>query len=315
MAESHKPQQHLQQEPEQQTTTSMSTKPQQKRLCDYCNETTALLYCRADSAKLCLSCDHEVHSTNQLFSKHTRLLLCDDCHASPVSVYCETEHSALCQICDCERHSLSSSPSTHNRRPIEGFTGCPSGNELMEILGFEDLGHKQSLSFSEETDGFMGSGLDDDYSDLFVWDSPAVCIDDLIMSSDSGPNFQASGAPPLPKENGEAANQVFLPSTLPGSNFEESCAVPDKETNISDSASHINYGREAEPQPRTTGTLPVLPNAGTHELSSQDRDSAISRYKEKRQTRRYDKRIRYESRKVRAETRTRIKGRFAKLDR
>ncbi|KAG5231797.1 zinc finger protein [Salix suchowensis] len=104
-------------------------------------------------------------------------------------------------------------------------------------------------------------------------------------------------------------------SSTYGSNFEESCAVPDKETNISDSASHINYGREAEPQPRTTGTLPVLPNAGTHELSSQDRDSAISRYKEKRQTRRYDKRIRYESRKVRAETRTRIKGRFAKLDR
>lgn len=69
----------------------------------------------------------------------------------------------------------------------------------MEILGFEDLGHKQSLFFSEETDGFMGSGLDDDYSDLFVWDSPAVSIDDLILSSDSGPNFQASGAPPLPK--------------------------------------------------------------------------------------------------------------------
>ncbi|KAB5527471.1 hypothetical protein DKX38_021318 [Salix brachista] len=312
----------------------MNTKSQQKRLCDYCNETTALLYCRADSAKLCLSCDHEVHSTNQLFSKHTRLLLCDDCHASPVSIFCETEHSALCQICDCERHSLSSSPSTHNRRPIEGFTGCPSGNELMEILGFEDLGHKQSLFFSEETDGFMGSGLDDDYSDLFVWDSPAVSIDDLIMSGDSGPNFQASGTPLLPKasihfcflimtvklklvraENGEAANQVFLPSTLPRSNFEESCAVPDKEINISDSASQINDGREAEPQPRTIGTLPVLPNAGTHELSSQDRDSAISRYKEKRQTRRYDKRIRYESRKVRAETRTRIKGRFAKLDR
>lgn len=30
---------------------------------------------------------------------------------------------------------------------------------------------------------------------------------------------------------------------------------------------------------------------------------------------RYDKQIRYESRKVRAEGRTRIKGRFAKMDR
>ncbi|KAI5565259.1 hypothetical protein POPTR_014G134601v4 [Populus trichocarpa] len=314
MTESLEPQHHQQQEPKQQTTTIMNPKPQQKRLCDYCNDTTALLYCRADSAKLCLSCDHEVHSTNQLFSKHTRSLLCDVCHTSPVSIFCETEHSVFCQNCDLERHNLSSFPSTHNRRPIEGFTGCPSGNELMEILGFEDMGLKQSMLFSEETDGFMGSGLDDGYSDLFVWDSTAVSIDDFIMSSDSGPNLQALGVPPLPKENGEAANQVSFPSTLPGSNFEESRAVPEKEFNISDSASHINDGHEAEPQPSTIGTLPVLPNDGTHELSSQERDSAISRYKEKKQTRRYDKRIRYESRKVRADSRTRIKGRFAKLD-
>jgi len=89
------------------------------------------------------------------------------------------------------------------------------------------------------------------------------------------------------QENGEAANQVSFPSTLPGSNFEESYAVPEKEFNISDSASHINDGHEAEPQPSTIETLPVLPNVGTRELSSQERDSAISRYKEKKQTRRY----------------------------
>ncbi|XP_011033605.1 PREDICTED: zinc finger protein CONSTANS-LIKE 13-like [Populus euphratica] len=292
----------------------MNPKPQQKRLCDYCNDTTALLYCRADSAKLCLSCDHEVHSTNQLFSKHTRSLLCDVCHTSPVSIFCETEHSVFCQNCDLARHSLSSFPSTHNRRPIEGFTGCPSGNELMEILGLEDLGLEQSMLFSEETGGFMGSGLDDGYSDLFIWDSTAVSIDDFIMSGNSGPNLQALGAPPLPKENGEAANQASFPSTSPGSNFEESCAVPEAEFKISDSASHINDSHEAEPQPSSIGKLPVLPNVGTHELNSQERDSAISRYKEKKQTRRYDKRIRYESRKVRADSRTRIKGRFAKLD-
>jgi len=177
----------------------MKPRQQQKRLCDYCNDTTALLYCRADSAKLCFSCDHEVHSTNQLFSKHTRSLLCDACHASPVSIFCQTEHSVFCQNCDWERHSLSSLSSTHIRRPIEGFTGCPSGNELMTILGFEDLGLKKSLFFSEESDGFLGSELDDGCSDLFLWDSPAVCIDDLIVSSDSGSNFQTLGVPPLPK--------------------------------------------------------------------------------------------------------------------
>ncbi|XP_062208893.1 uncharacterized protein LOC133910553 [Phragmites australis] len=45
-----------------------------------------------------------------------------------------------------------------------------------------------------------------------------------------------------------------------------------------------------------------------------DRDSIISRYKEKRKARRFDKQVRYESRKVRADGRLRIKGRFAKAN-
>lgn len=49
------------------------------------------------------------------------------------------------------------------------------------------------------------------------------------------------------------------------------------------------------------------------ELLCPDRDSVLSRYKEKRKTRRYDKLIRYETRKARADSRVRIKGRFAKV--
>lgn len=184
---------------------TMKLVPQtQSRLCDYCNDTTALLYCRADSAKLCLSCDREVHSTNQLFSKHTRSKLCDSCDNSPASIFCETEHSVLCQNCDWENHRLCLS-SVHNRRPIEGFSGCPSVSELVTSLGFEDVGCEKALFLSEDSDGFPKSELDgsvfgDGLSDLLVWDSPTIgSIDDLIVSCDSGHNFQALGVPPLPK--------------------------------------------------------------------------------------------------------------------
>ncbi|CAL1392513.1 unnamed protein product [Linum trigynum] len=74
--------------------------PQPPRLCDYCNQATIVLYCRAHSARLCLACDREVHSTNQFFTKHTRWLLCDACDASPASIFCETEGSVLFQNCD-----------------------------------------------------------------------------------------------------------------------------------------------------------------------------------------------------------------------
>ncbi|XP_064945667.1 zinc finger protein CONSTANS-LIKE 13-like [Musa acuminata AAA Group] len=49
-----------------------------------------------------------------------------------------------------------------------------------------------------------------------------------------------------------------------------------------------------------------------NELLVKNRGDAMLRYKEKRKTRSYDKRIRYESRKARADTRKRVKGRFVK---
>lgn len=173
------------------------------RLCDYCNDRVAVLYCRADTAKLCLFCDKEVHSTNQLFSKHSRSQLCDVCDASPASIFCETEHSVLCTNCDWESHSQSNLrvSSVHNRRPIESFSGCPSVNEMFAIIGFDDLDSK-ALFLNDETRNYSHfDGVDSDgFSDLFAWETPDfVSLDDLIVSSSAGHNFQAIGVPPLPK--------------------------------------------------------------------------------------------------------------------
>lgn len=181
------------------------------RLCDFCGESIALLYCRADSAKLCLSCDREVHSTNQLFTKHTRLLLCDSCNSSPASIFCSTDNSVLCQNCDWESHNLSSSSSPHDRRPLEGFSGCPSVTELLAILGFEDFGKKALFGGGEG--GIVGSdlgGSDYGFEDFLVWDTPSfVTLDDLIVSSGSQHTFQAMGVPPLPKVSASLHNCFF----------------------------------------------------------------------------------------------------------
>ena len=45
-----------------------------------------------------------------------------------------------------------------------------------------------------------------------------------------------------------------------------------------------------------------------------NRKSALVRYREKKKNRQFDKKIRYESRKVRADGRIRIRGRFARAD-
>jgi hypothetical protein len=48
------------------------------------------------------------------------------------------------------------------------------------------------------------------------------------------------------------------------------------------------------------------------QLSPMDREARVLRYREKKKTRKFEKTIRYASRKAYAETRPRVKGRFAK---
>lgn len=47
-------------------------------------------------------------------------------------------------------------------------------------------------------------------------------------------------------------------------------------------------------------------------LTGAERDARVSRYREKRKKRKFEKTVRYASRKAYAETRPRVKGRFAK---
>ncbi|XVF13854.1 hypothetical protein REPUB_Repub09cG0004900 [Reevesia pubescens] len=107
-------------------------------LCDFCNSKPAVLYCRADSAKLCLFCDQQVHSANALSLKHVRSQICDGCKNKPASFLCSNDNLMLCQDCDWNSHSSNCSVSPlHQRSPVEGFSGCPSVAELASLFGFD----------------------------------------------------------------------------------------------------------------------------------------------------------------------------------
>lgn len=117
----------------------LSRKPECRETvpCDFCNDQIAVLYCRADSAKLCLFCDQHVHSANILSRKHLRSQICDNCSSEPVSVRCATDNLVLCQECDWDAHGSCSVSAAHDRTPVEGFSGCPSALELASAWGFD----------------------------------------------------------------------------------------------------------------------------------------------------------------------------------
>ncbi|XP_042057295.1 zinc finger protein CONSTANS-LIKE 14-like [Salvia splendens] len=105
--------------------------------CDFCGERQAVLYCRADSAKLCLSCDHHVHCANALSKKHLRSQICDNCAAEPASFSCSTDGLVLCQDCDWDAHGSRLVAAAHDRCPVDSFSGVPSAFELAAAWGLE----------------------------------------------------------------------------------------------------------------------------------------------------------------------------------
>lgn len=107
--------------------------------CDYCDSKSAVLYCRADSARLCLVCDQHVHSANALSLKHVRSQICDNCRNDAASVRCLTDNLVLCPRCDWDSHGGGGASSTtlHQLRRVEGLSGCPSVTEIASALGID----------------------------------------------------------------------------------------------------------------------------------------------------------------------------------
>ncbi|XP_059640061.1 B-box zinc finger protein 18-like isoform X2 [Cornus florida] len=83
-----------------------------RTLCDACESAAAVLFCAADEAALCRSCDEKVHMCNKLANRHVRVGLadpsavprCDICENAPAFFYCEIDGSSLCLQCDMIVH-------------------------------------------------------------------------------------------------------------------------------------------------------------------------------------------------------------------
>uniref|UniRef100_A0A2N9ICE1 B box-type domain-containing protein n=1 Tax=Fagus sylvatica TaxID=28930 RepID=A0A2N9ICE1_FAGSY len=105
-----------------------------EKICEFCTALRPVVYCKADAAHLCLSCDAKVHSANALSSRHLRSLLCDLCRFHPAYVRCTDHRMFMCRSCD---RSLHDGPSQHQKRVISSYMGCPSAKDFAALWGFE----------------------------------------------------------------------------------------------------------------------------------------------------------------------------------
>ncbi|KAL0875500.1 hypothetical protein Bca101_025205 [Brassica carinata] len=225
------------------------------RSCDACKSVSAAVFCRVDSAFLCIACDTSIHS----FSRHERVYLCEVCEQAPAAVTCKADAASLCAACDSDIHSANPLASRHERVPVESFFDSAVAR------------------ISPSTFGVLGSSATVDLTAVPVMEN----ADEL--------DFCRSKLSTFTYPTQSISHSVSTSSLEYG-------VVPDGTTTVPFNRSTITTSTA------TTGEQP----------SSMDREARVLRYREKRKNRKFEKTIRYASRKAYAESRPRIKGRFAK---
>lgn len=118
------------------------------RGCELCHGAAAV-YCAADEAHICWTCDAKVHSANFLVARHTRVVLCGSCGIPTSWRVSGVEFTPLAGFCaecaqqesqgECNDGSVVDTRSVPRPaefcHPVSGYeTGCSSSNAEGEVL-------------------------------------------------------------------------------------------------------------------------------------------------------------------------------------
>ncbi|GMJ01485.1 B-box domain protein 6, CONSTANS-like 5 [Hibiscus trionum] len=260
--------------------------------CDACKSAAAVIFCRADWVFLCLNCDSKTHSG------HERVWMCEVCEQAPAVVTCKADAAALCVTCDSDIHSVNPLARRHERVPVEPF--FDSADSIVKSSPF---------SFLVPTDH---DGTDCKQE---MEKTNKIKTGDLFFSEmDPFINFDLQNSS---RQLHKAAMDSVVPvQTKPAT-------IPPINNGTFSYQTQSSFGHSVSSSSLEVGTVPTMadPNVPISSSSTNnqtiqaggiDREARVLRYKEKRKNRKFEKTIRYASRKAYAESRPRIKGRFVK---
>ncbi|CAN6201805.1 unnamed protein product [Urochloa humidicola] len=339
------------------------------RPCDGCRAAPSVVYCRADAAYLCASCDTRVHSANRVASRHERVRVCEACERAPAVLACRADAAALCASCDAKVHSANPLAGRHQRVPVVPLPAAaiPAASVLAEAAATTvAIGDKE-----EEVDSWLLLSKDpadnnnncssnnisnsnnnisnsnnmyfaevDRYFDLVGYNS--YCDNHINNGPEQYGMQEQQQQQLMPKEFGDKeASECVVPSQIVMANEQQqsvyevvgseqaasmTAGVSAYTDSISNSISFSSMEVGIVPDNMITdmANSNILTPAGAISFFSDpslqmplhftpmDREARVLRYKEKKKNRKFEKTIRYATRKTYAEARPRIKGRFAK---
>lgn len=319
------------------------------RRCGACvgEAAAAAVHCRTCASYLCGVCDAAPEHAGRA---HERVWVCEVCEASPAAVTCKADAAVLCAACDADVHRANPLAQRHVRVPISpilGFHGAAMAMRAPELEEEEEedlalinlnveagKGVKLDLLFSDLVDGpYLGGGGVHDFAARFNGhaDSCLVPSAGAVVEMDFACGIGAAKPPP-PSSYGSYTAAAATNSLGHSGSSSEAGVVPEAPICGAAGSFELDFTRTElqypapynMPMPYTAAPPPpthcvpaaaaadnmgmLVPAAATGE----EREARLTRYREKRKNRRFEKTIRYASRKAYAESRPRVKGRFAK---
>ncbi|XP_057966957.1 zinc finger protein CONSTANS-LIKE 5 [Malania oleifera] len=316
--------------------------------CDSCESAAALVFCRVDSAFLCAGCDERLHKTT---SGHERVWMCEVCEQAPAAVTCKADAAALCVACDRDIHSANPLARRHDRIPVVPFyVSATSVLKSSPVAGASALVPKDAGIDDDGDHSFTIEEAEEAEAASWILPNPNTSNQKFAEDLKPGELFFGDVDPFLDFESGASMNGRFQQHNSGGSDSvvpiknkalgpslinhraSENCfdvdfcrsklssysslsqsvssdvgVVPD-----GNSASEVSYPHGKQISGGVDPSGSTASNQASQSCGSSDREARVLRYREKRKNRKFEKTIRYASRKAYAETRPRIKGRFAK---
>ncbi|KAA0063912.1 zinc finger protein CONSTANS-LIKE 6 [Cucumis melo var. makuwa] len=303
------------------------------RACDSCVRRRARWYCAADDAFLCQSCDTTVHSANPLARRHQRLRL--NSSNSPtlnspswVSGFTRKPRTPRPRPKSNDLIHVSVVPETDDatshedehledqllyRVPTLDVNVSDFGGDVEKNLEREWFDIEEELGFVkvEESCWRIGEGFDSDQVD-FLMDFEEIKIPPLVVGvknerhednedDESGITNKNKRRVLSLRLDCEAVIAAWGNLQSPWTNGQRPDFDPDQPWPNSMEVCEVRYGQRCGEHGLRTAAM-----------GDGGREARVSRYREKRRTRLFSKKIRYEVRKLNAEKRPRMKGRFVK---
>nr|AHB64449.1 CONSTANS-like protein [Chrysanthemum x morifolium] len=297
-------------------------------VCEACEQAPAAFICKADAASLCVTCDADIHAANPLARRHHRVPVMP----IPGAMYGPRANDPRSVIgLGVDSHSGFLSGTEQGDDTIDD----EDESEAASWLLFDGPAPKNSQNGNTKLESgflFNGEGGEDEYLEFmeFGGDDQQQCFNKGSEKMYSSANGEADSVVPVQKNHHqihhhEVHNQKFqLGMEYESSNggasggygypvLTHSVSMSSMEVGVVPDSTRTEHSLST-PRP-AKGTIDLFSNPQVQvatQLSPMDREARVLRYREKKKTRKFEKTIRYASRKAYAETRPRIKGRFAK---